>query len=342
METMFPALPHVLLGSIVAFSLLLMLLRPKNIAEVWWVSAGALLLLAFRLVPLRLAGKAVAQGSDVYFFLFGMMLLAELARVHGVFDWVSSAAVGHANGDCGRLFTWIYGVGTLTTLCLSNDATAVVLTPAILAAVRKAKVAPLPHLFACAMIANAASFLLPISNPANLVVFHSGMPSLGRWLGSFSLPSVFSIAVTFLVLRWYFRQELAGPIEQPSAASPLNANGKLVLGGLAVMVAVLLTASACRLDLGLPACVAALLIAAAVCLRARSNPLQLLSAISWSTLLLVAGLFILVNAVESLGALHHTQTALRWVEHLPVAPGALLVSFVLGWQITWSTICRWA
>ena len=37
-------------------------------------------------------------------------------------------------------------------------------------------------LFACAFIANAASFVLPISNPANLVVFHKDMPLLLRWL----------------------------------------------------------------------------------------------------------------------------------------------------------------
>jgi Na+/H+ antiporter NhaD/arsenite permease-like protein len=73
-----------------------------------------------------------------------------------------------------------YAVGTIVTIFMSNDATAVVLTPAILTAVRKAKVEPLPYLFVCAFVANAASFLLPISNPANLVVFHNDMPPLGR------------------------------------------------------------------------------------------------------------------------------------------------------------------
>ena len=98
-----------------------------------------------------------------------------------------------------RLFTLVYGIGTLVTIFMSNDATAVVLTPAILTAVRKAKVEPLPYLFACALIANAASFVLPISNPANLVVFHQGMPPLGQWLLSFGVPSLLSIVRD---LRW--------------------------------------------------------------------------------------------------------------------------------------------
>src|SRR6202034_2383922 len=144
-----PAAAHLLLPYIVAISILLMLLRPRNIPEVWWISAGALLLIALRLIPLKLASSAVREGTDVYLFLTGMMLLAELAREQGVFDWISSVAVRGAKGSCSRLFLLVYGVGILVTIFMSNDATAVVLTPAILTAVRRAKVAPLPYLFAC-------------------------------------------------------------------------------------------------------------------------------------------------------------------------------------------------
>ena len=327
---MSPAVAHIVLLSIVALSIFLMLARPRNIPEVWWVGSGAALLVILRLIPLKLAGKALAEGSDVYLFLIGMMLLSSLAHENGVFEWVSSAAVRGAKNDSARLFTLIYGIGTVVTICMSNDATAVVLTPAVLSAVRKAKVEPLPHLFACAMIANAASFVLPISNPANLVVFHTDMPPLGRWLASFLLPSLFSIAATYLVLRLHFRKELNAPIEFEPDNAPLSQAGKLVLWGLGLVAAILLTTSALDIDLGLPTCLAALLITAVVCLKAKSNPLKLAKEISWPTLLLVAGLFIMVDAVESLGALRYTQAALAWAQHLPAVAGALVVSFSVG------------
>lgn len=227
---------HLLLGLIVGVSILLMLVRPRNIPEVYWVGGGALMLVALRLVPLRLAGRAVAEGSDVYLFLIGMMLLSEVAREHGVFDWLSSLAIRRAEGSATRLFALVYGIGTVVTICMSNDATAVVLTPAILAAVRKAKVESLPHLFTCALIANAASFVLPISNPANLVVFHEGMPPLGQWLVAFGVPSVLSIASTYLVMRVIFRDDLRAAIECEVEDVPLRVEGKVVLAGLALMV----------------------------------------------------------------------------------------------------------
>jgi arsenical pump membrane protein len=331
---------HILLALIVGISILLMLMRPRNIPEVYWVGGGAILLIVLRLIPLKLAGKAAAEGSDVYLFLLGMMLLSALAREHGVFDWLSSAALKGSHGSSARLFTLVYGVGTLVTIFMSNDATAVVLTPAILAAIRKAKVAPLPYLFACAMIANAASFVLPISNPANLVVFHASMPPLRRWLISFGVPSILSIAATYVVLRFVFRSELSDATEEGDGAKPLSAKtlspkalsmaGKIVLGGIASMVAVLLTASALDRDLGLPTCLAALAITAVVCIKERSNPWSLLKEISWATIALVAGLFIMVHAVQSIGALKLTQTALQAVQRLAPALAALITGFVVG------------
>ena len=84
----------------------------------------------------------------------------------------------------------IYPVGTAVTVLLSNDATAIVLTPAVYAATRAAGATPLPYLLACAFIANAASFVLPISNPANIVVFGRHMPQLTEWLRLFAAPSL--------------------------------------------------------------------------------------------------------------------------------------------------------
>jgi arsenical pump membrane protein len=328
---MIPAqIAHVVLPCIVAGSIVLMLIRPRGIPEVWWISGGTILLIALRLVPLKLAGQAVAKGNDVYLFLIGMMLLSELAREQGVFEWVASAAVRGANGSCSRLFLLVYGAGTLVTIFMSNDATAVVLTPAVLTAVRKAKVSPLPYLFVCALIANAASFVLPISNPANLVVFHTRMPPLGKWLADFGMPSLVSILVTFLVMRLLFRDELCKSIECEVEDTKLSGNGKLVLTGLALMIAVLLAASAMKKDLGLPTCLAALVITAVVSIKARSNPIKLAREISWATLLLVAGLFVMVDAVESQGALKLTQQCLASASSLGQNAGAMVVGFAVG------------
>jgi arsenical pump membrane protein len=75
---------------------------------------------------------------------------------------------------------------------------------------------------------------------------------------------------------------------------------------------------------------AALVITAAVSIKSKSNPLNLAREISWGTLLLVAGLFVMVDAVESQGALNLTQQWLAWAAALGQATGAMVVGFAVG------------
>src|ERR1700733_14508857 len=240
--------PELAIWTLSLAGILCMLLRPRRIAEAWWVCGAALLLIVTRLIPLEGAARAAWKGLDVYLFLTGMMILAELAREEGVFDWVADVATQHARNSPGRLFVLIYLVGTVVTALLSNDATAVVLTPAVLAVVRRAKVDPKPYLLGCAFIANAASFVFPISNPANLVIFDQHMPPLGTWLRIFILPSSVSILVTFLCLRWASRKELRGEMRGEVKRVLLSTEAKLALVGLAIAAAALVSSSA----LGLP------------------------------------------------------------------------------------------
>src|SRR5262249_43680948 len=176
------------------------IVRPWRLPEAIWAVLGAAALVALGLLSWSDALAGVLKGTDVYLFLAGMMLLAELARREGLFDWLAAFAVVQARGSPHRLFTLVYVVGTVVTVLLSNDATAVVLTPAVYAATRAAGAAPLPYLYACVFIANAASFPLPISNPANLVIFGSRMPHLAAWLAQFGPPSILAILPTHAML----------------------------------------------------------------------------------------------------------------------------------------------
>ena len=316
---------HLLIWSISAVSIALMLFRPYGIPEAVSTSGGALLLCCAGLIPWRLAAHAAAEGMDVYLFLAGMMLLCELARAHGVFDWLAGIAVEHANGSSARLFTLIYVVGTVVTALMSNDATAVVLTPAVLAALKRAEARPMPYLLTCALTANAASFVLPISNPANLVVFHRAMPPLAQWLTMFLVPSMVSIASTYLLLRWHSRQQLCEPSRAVDGDGRLTAGGRVTLLGIVAVAVVLLVASARRQDLGLPTFCASLVVCAVVLVYERRDPLYLAREISWSILPLVAALFVIVEAVKTAGALsmlHDSlMAALRW----PMAVAGLVV-----------------
>ncbi len=276
--------------------------HPLRLPEAVWAVSGALLLVLAGLIPAGAALQAVGRGTDVYLFLAGMMLLSEVARRERLFDWIAAHTVARANRSGRRLFALIYAIGVVVTAFLSNDATAVVLTPAVLASARAAGAEPLPYLFACALIANAASFVLPISNPANLVLYASHVPSLLEWLGHFALASACSVAATFVVLRLLFRADLAQLIGADVETPALSAGGIAAAIGIGATAISLLVASAAGIELGLPTAICGALTAVLATVRSRMSPLPLLRGVSWSVLPLVAGLFVLVEGLSRTGA----------------------------------------
>jgi arsenical pump membrane protein len=327
-----------MIWAIVAAATACVILRPFGWPEFIWAVAGAALLVALGLLPPDAAWSGVTRGADVYLFLTGMMLLSELARREGLFDWLAAHAARRARGSAARLFTLVFAVGTVVTVFLSNDATAVVLTPAVAAAARAAKAEePLPFLLVCAFIANAASFVLPISNPANLVIYGSHMPPLLAWLPRFALPSVEAIVATYVLLRATQRRRLAGTIAREVEAPALSGAGKLAACGIVATGAVLLTASALDVQLGLPTFLAGVATALLVFTRARSGLREVMRGVSWGVLPLVAGLFVMVEALERTGVTASLADLLRsavqdsaahaaWASGLLVACGSNLVN----------------
>jgi arsenical pump membrane protein len=303
------------------------IVRPFRLPEAVWAVAGAVALVALGLLPWTNALAGVSKGLDVYLFLTGMMLIAELARQEGLFDWLAALAVEHAHGSPHRLFALVYAVGTIVTVLLSNDATAVVLTPAVYAATRAAGATPLPYLFVCAFIANAASFVLPISNPANLVIFGRHMPHLAAWISQFALPSIVSIAATYLALRIaqrgvLAREHIAREVPRPR----LGHGGRLTAYGIGAIGLVLLICSALDAQLGLPTFVCGLVTTAIVLALNRQSPWPVLRGVSWRVLPLVAGLFVLVEALDHTGVI----AALSRTLHDAVASSTSGATWMVG------------
>jgi arsenical pump membrane protein len=68
--------------------------------------AGASALVLLGLLPVLDAVSGIRKGIDVYLFLTGMMLIAELAQSEGLFDYLAALAVENARGSPQRRSCW--------------------------------------------------------------------------------------------------------------------------------------------------------------------------------------------------------------------------------------------
>jgi arsenical pump membrane protein len=137
------------------------------------------------------------------------------------------------------------------------------------------------------------------------------MPPLGQWFASFALPSVAAIVVTFVGLRWIERARIVGSCHSAVERAALSAGGRAAFAGIVATAVVLLAASAFDVELGLPTCIAGIVTTLLVCVIGRRSPVVVARDVSWSVLPLVAGLFVLVEALDHTGVIARIAEALR-------------------------------
>jgi arsenical pump membrane protein len=137
------------------------------------------------------------------------------------------------------------------------------------------------------------------------------MPPLRQWFASFALPSLAAIAVTWLALRWAERKALAGTCHSQVARERLSPGGKAALGGITATAVLLIAMSAFDVPLGLPTCLAGLATMLGVCALAQTSPVALARSLSWGVLPLVAGLFVLVAALDHTGVIRLVASTLH-------------------------------
>ena len=269
-----------------------------------WIGSAALLLIAAGVVRTPAALRAIAEGGDVYAFLAGMIALSELARTQGVFDWFAGAGFARCGGSPERVFWLLYGSGVVVTALLSNDGTILLVTPAAIALARRLDRPVWPFAYSVAFVANAASFVLPISNPANLLLFPR-LPAPGEWIAGFGIASLVAIAATAIGLRLVFRRHFAPQTEAGDlSVSPLAPAGRLSLALVCLSCATIVTAAVLHAPVGVTALGCAVFSVGVVAALDRGAAGAVLKDGAWSIIALVAGLFVVVQAFDAAGLLH--------------------------------------
>jgi len=268
--------------------------------------AGAVAMVASGLVPPSQAGRQLLDSWNILLFFTGLILIAWSAEQSGFFRWIALTAAHLARGDSRRLLLNVFAVGILTSTFLSNDATALLLTPVVIAIAEETALSPIPLALACTFIADTASVSLPVSNPINVLFLESfhGI-HLGAYLGHLLAPSLAAIVINVLLFVLLFRATDSARFEGahlPSPGTAILAEGyfRYCVGCLGLIAVAYLVVS---LEGG-PLSLVAIAGAAALLgggIVSRSLSIERLRGVPWAIIPFVAGLLVLVRGLENAG-----------------------------------------
>jgi arsenical pump membrane protein len=302
-----PTLTTTILISLIAILTLVgIMVRPWRVNEAMVALAGAALLLILGLINPGNAISTLLNNWNTFFFFLGMMSLSALAEVAGLFDWLAVQAARLAGDSARRLFLNTFVLGCLISMILSNDATALILTPITYSLVTRLRLPVLPFLFACTFIADTSSFLLPVSNPINIILLSKFPLDLWTFLRLLCLPCLLVISMNIALFFLLYRGQLRGHFDikrLPALEETIKHKGyfRYTCTVLVLVAVAYITASAAQFPLSLVALAGALALFIGALIWKQTTLPDVGKQISWSIFGFIGGMFIVVQAIESTG-----------------------------------------
>ncbi|HKZ92143.1 MAG TPA: ArsB/NhaD family transporter, partial [Candidatus Limnocylindrales bacterium] len=264
---------------------------------------AGLLLIALGVIDQDEAFAAI--DLNVIFLLAGMMVLASALARTGFFQWLAVRSVRLSGGDPLRLLIILCVVTAGLSAFLDNVTTVLLMTPVTLSVARRLGISPLPYLISQILASNIGGTATLIGDPPNILIGSAAGLDFTDFLLNLG-PVILLIFGVFLgAMVVLFRGHLQVPDERREAA--LEATEETVIRDRALLARTLivvgLTMAGFLMNsaLGLENATVALLGATALMLVARLDPHAMLREVEWSTLFFFVGLFMLVEAVVSVG-----------------------------------------
>jgi arsenical pump membrane protein len=251
-------------------------------------------------LPVSAAAELAGRAGPILLFVAMITVVTELAAEAGVFQRIAEWTAIWGRGRTVALWLLVVTFATLSTVFLSLDTTAVLLTPVVVVLARHVGISPLPFALTTVWLANTASLLLPVSNLTNLLAEHElgGIGPAGFAALTWA-PALAAVIIPTLIVFVVHRRLLTGryvPADRSQVDDPV------LFRWAAVTVALLVPALVTGLPVWLPASVAALVLVTVFAVRRRRT--LKLSLVPWSLLVLASGLFLVVGAAHTLGLGH--------------------------------------
>ena len=254
---------------------------------------GAVLMVSTGVMTPERAYHAV--NYDTLVLLLGMMLISAYLYLAHFFEWAADVVLKFSHTPQ-RLLLFLTLISGILSALLVNDTICLMLTPLVVAVIRRGKLPLLPFLIALATSANIGSVATLVGNPQNMIIGHFSRIRFSEFARSLAPAALVGLAINFGIVSFGFRKVLraAAISREPH---PIQ---KLDRGLFAIVCIVFVSIFLCFLA-GLNLAWTALAGAALVMVLARRDTHEVLKLVDWHLLVFFAALFVVVEGLSDTG-----------------------------------------
>jgi Na+/H+ antiporter NhaD/arsenite permease-like protein len=283
---------------------------------------GAVLMVSTGVMTPERAYRAV--NYDTLVLLLGMMLISSYLYLAHFFEWAADVVLKFSHTPQ-RLLLFLTLTSGLLSALLVNDTICLMLTPLVVAVIRRGKLPLLPFLIALVTSANIGSVATLVGNPQNMIIGHFSRIPFSEFARSLVPAALVGLAINFGIVSFGFRNVLreAAISREPHPIQKLDR-------GLFVIVCIVFVSIFVCFLAGLNLAWTALAGAALVMVLARRDTHEVLKLVDWHLLVFFAALFVVIEGLSDTGL---PDAIYR---HLQPIFGAHATA--QAWNLTWFSV----
>ncbi|MDO8707076.1 ArsB/NhaD family transporter [Pseudomonas sp.] len=268
---------------------------------------GASAMLLFKIMEQREAFFSEEFGIDynVIFLLIGMMIIINIMKDTGVFEWIAIKSAKFAKGEPIRIMVTLSVVTAFLSAFLDNVTTVLLVAPVTLLICDALEIDSVPFLITEAIASNIGGTATLIGDPPNIMIASKAKLEFMDFIYNLA-PVVIIIMVAYIfTVKWMFKKSLTVKPELQARIMEMKESEAITDPALTrkslFVLALTVLGFIFHSQLGFEPATIALSGAGLLLLVAGKEPNEILEKIEWTTLFFFMGLFIMVGGVVKVG-----------------------------------------
>ncbi len=298
---------HYLILAVSLFVITYVLILSEKFNRTTVAMFGAVLMLVFYVENQEFAIQSIDFNTIA--LLIGMMIIVNIMRRTGVFEYVAIYAAKAVKGEPWRILVLLSILTAVSSAILDNVTTILLIAPVTIVIAKDLKLNPIPFIMSEVLLSNIGGASTLIGDPPNILIGSAAGLGFNDFLFNMTPVIVIITIANLFVLKFTYKKNLSCTEDAKNAIMKMDEkllikDKKLLIKSLFVLCITILGFLTHEL-LGYESSTVALFGAGLLLFISQLDPEEILCEIEWPTIFFFIALFVLVGALEKVGVIEY-------------------------------------